>query len=78
MPTVTVEYAGPIRPPRGERRLSLELPEGADVEVLMHAAGHGDHELERFGVLVNGRGASLLTKLADGDEVVMTFLAGGG
>lgn len=75
---LTVEHCGPLRPRHRAARQVLSLDAPCDVEAVLLAAGYADHELERLNVMVNGRRADLYTGLEEGDEVVLTLLAGGG
>ena len=85
---ITVKYLGTFSQLTGRRQESVELDEGATVDVLAKklVQGYGrdlkkrleDIETRPVLFLVADRPADGDRELADGDEVLLTYPAGGG
>ncbi len=78
MSKVQVRFIGPIRRPWPEVCRTVEIPAQCDVEDLLETIGFTTSELLRIVLMVNGSGAELSRMLADGDQVDLALLLGGG
>ena len=75
---IVVSFYGPIRRPWPETSREVEAPEGTSVEGLLRSLGYEPEDLKRVAVVVNRRRRNLAAPLADGDDVRIALLAGGG
>lgn len=68
---VTVLLGGPLRNEAGEKRQQFEvkLQPGSQVEDLLSRLGLPEDRIKM--IMVNGRGATLYTKISEGDRVAL-------
>ncbi len=75
---IKVSFAGPIRRPWPEATRALELADGTDIKGLLSSLGYSPEEARRVIAVVQEERKTLYHVLADGDEVRLLLLAGGG
>jgi molybdopterin converting factor small subunit len=75
---VTVEVLAGIRPPRQERKASLELPDGSTVRDALLAYGFPTDQIRFLRVWRGDELADLNTKLKDGDAISVAIPLSGG
>ena len=75
---LTVSFVGPIKRPWPEMKREIQVEEGLTLEHLLISLGYRREDLGRVIITVNGKKRPPSAEPADGDEVCVVLLAGGG
>jgi sulfur carrier protein ThiS len=75
---IQVTFLGPIRRPWPESSRELQAEPGTTAEALLRGLGYGTEDLQRVALVVNGKRQKPQVTLAEGDQLRVVLLAGGG
>ena len=75
---LTLSFVGPIRRPWPEMKREIEVEGGTSLEQLLISLGYRPEDLGRVIITVNGIKKTPSAEPADGDDVCVVLLAGGG
>ncbi|HOX42052.1 MAG TPA: MoaD/ThiS family protein [Myxococcota bacterium] len=75
---IQVTFLGPIRRPWPETSRRLSVEPGTTAEALLVGLGYEPQDLQRVALVINGKRQKPQVELAEGDQLRVVLLAGGG